>query len=159
MTLLETLGSILVGLIILGGAALALNSAFSSSKLSETESNLVTLRMQTQHTFTGSSDYTGLDNDLALKAGIVPTSFVKGTSIKNAFGGDVTLAPQTTDAAFTIELTKIPQEECTKLAKFQSDAWLAISINGSDVDPLSGTLVSDIVAECKNSNTIAFTAR
>ena len=53
MTLLETLGAILVGLIILAGAALGLNSAFSSSKLGETEQNLITLRMQVQQMFSG----------------------------------------------------------------------------------------------------------
>ncbi|MGE4293565.1 MAG: type 4 pilus major pilin [Desulfovibrio sp.] len=159
MTLLETLGAILVGLIILAGAALGLNSAFSSSKLSETEQNLVTLRMQIQHMFSGSSDFTGLDNDLALKAGVVPKSFIKGNVMKNAFGGEITLAPVTADAAFSIELTSIPQEECTKLAKFQTDAWLGVTVNGNEIDRLSDTLVTDIVSSCEDSNTILFTAR
>ncbi len=159
MTLLETLGAILVGLIILAGAALGLNAAFSSSKLGETEQNLVTLRMQIQHMFSGAADYSGLDNSLALKAGVVPKSFIKGESLKNAFGGDITLVPVTADAAFSIELTTIPQEECTKLAKFQTDAWLGVDVNGHAVDRLSSTVVSDIVSYCEENNTILFTAR
>lgn len=159
MTLLETLGAILVGLIILAGAALGLNAAFSSSKLGETEQNLVTLRMQVQHMFSGSADYSGLDNSLALKAGVVPKSFIKGEVLKNAFGGNITLASVTADAAFSIELTSIPQEECTKLAKFQTDAWLGVDVNGHVVDRLSDTVVTDIVSYCEDTNTILFTAR
>ena len=159
MTLLETLGAILVGLIVLAGAALGLSGAFSSSKLGETEQNLVTLRMQVQHMFSGSADYSGLDNALALKAGVVPKSFIKGEYLKNAFGGDITLAPVTADAAFSIELTTIPQEECTKLAKFQTDAWLAVDVNGHAVDRLSDSIVTDIVSYCADTNNILFTAR
>lgn len=157
MTLLETLGAILVGLIILAGAALGLNSAFSSSKLGETEQNLITLRMQVQQMFSGSSDYSDLDNALALQAGLVPKPFVKGSSIRNAFGGDITLSPVSGTSAFSITLTSIPQDECTKLAKFQTDAWLSVTVNGTDV---TGSGVADIVAACaSSSNTIVFTAR
>ncbi|WP_027191463.1 type 4 pilus major pilin [Fundidesulfovibrio putealis] len=157
MTLLETLGAILVGLIILAGAALGLNSAFSSSKLGETEQNLITLRMQVQQMFSGSSDYTGLDNALALQAGLVPKPFIKGSSLRNSFGGDITLAPVNGTSAFSITLTSIPQDECTKLAKFQTDAWLSVNVNGTDV---TGGTVADIVAACASvTNTITFTAR
>lgn len=157
MSLLETLGAILVGLIILAGAALGLNSAFSSSKLGETEQNLITLRMQIQHMFSGSNDFSGLDNDLALSAGLVPKPFVKGTDLRNPFGGTITLAPVSGTSAFSISLTQIPQDECSKLAKFQTDAWLAVDVNGSNV---TGGDVSDIVTACSgSSNTITFTAR
>jgi len=159
MNLLETLGSLIVGLIILGGVALGLYTAFSSSKLSETEQNLVSMRMQIQHMFSGSSDYTGIDNNLSIKAGVVPKSFIKGSQLKNAFGGEITISPVTADAAFSIELSNIPQEECTKLAKFQTDAWLAIAVNGNEVNRLSDTLVTDIVGYCEETNTILFTAR
>jgi hypothetical protein len=115
--------------------------------------------MQIQHMFSGAADYTGLDNDLAIKAGVVPASFIKGSVLKNPFGGDVTLTPVTEDAAFSIALTSIPQEECTKLAKFQADAWLGISVNGNEVDRLSSTLVTDVVSYCEEDNTISFTAR
>jgi hypothetical protein len=159
MTLTETIGCILVGLIVVGMAAFGINSAFSSSKLGDTEQNLLTMRMQIQQLFSGNSDYSSLDNDLALNAGVVPKAFIKGTSIKNPFGGDITLTPVSSDAAFSIELTNIPQDECSKLAKFQSDAWLSIDINGNEVDKSSSTLVSDIVSYCTDSNSITFTAR
>ena len=103
-------------------AALGINSAFSSSKLGDTEQNLLSMRMQVQQMFAGSADYASLDNSLALNAGLVPKAFIKGSSLKNPFGGDITLAPDSSNAAFTIELTNIPKEECSKLAKFQSDA-------------------------------------
>lgn len=157
MTLLETLGAILVGLIVLAGAALGLNSAFSSSKLSETEQNLITMRMEIQHMFSGSSDFTGLDNTLALQAGLVPKPFIKGSELRNPFGGSITLAPVSGSSSFSISLTQIPQDECSKLAKFQTDAWLSVDVNGSDV---TGGDVATVVNACSSdSNSITFTAR
>lgn len=158
MTLIETLGSLLIVLIVIAGAALGLNSAFSSSKLADMEQGIVTMRMQVQHMYSGSSDYSGLDNALALKAGVVPKQFVKGNTIKNPFGGDVTISPSPDNSAFSIQLTNVPQEQCTKLARFQTDAWLSVDINGTTIDTSTGT-VADIIANITNNNTITFTAR
>jgi hypothetical protein len=156
MTLLETLGAILVGLIILAGAALGLNAAFSSSKLGETEQNLVTLRMQIQHMFSGAADYSGLDNSLALKAGVVPKSFIKGELLKNAFGGDITLAPVTGMRLFH-RAHHHPPGGVHKLAS--SDGCLAWrDVNGHTVDRLP-VRSSRISFPMRRSNTILFTAR
>jgi hypothetical protein len=116
------------------------------------------MRMQIQHMFSGSADYTGLDNALAIKAGLVPKPFIKGDALKNAFGGDITLTPVVGSAAFSIKLTNIPQDECTKLARFQTDAWLSIDVNGNTIDRLNAT-VADIVNNCTDTNIITFTAR
>ena len=157
MSFLETIGAILVALIVLAGAALGLQKAFSGVKLNDTEQNLIVLRMQTQQLFSGSPGYTGLDNSMALNAGLVPKQFVKGTELVNPFGGTITLAASSDASSFTITLTGVPREESTKLATFQSDAWLGVSVNGTDV---TGGSVADIQAACSSSNnTIIFSAR
>ena len=158
MTLLETLGSLLIVLIVIAGAALGLNAAFSSSKLADVEQGIVTMRMQVQHMFSGSSDYSGLDNSLALKAGVVPKQLIKGNTIKNPFGGDVIISSSPDNSAFSIQLTNVPQEQCTKLARFQTDAWLSVDINGTTINTATGT-VADMIASITDNNTITFTAR
>ena len=71
MSILETVGAIIVGLLLIGAAAFGLYSAFGKSNVATMEQNLVLLRMQTQQFFFG-TNYDNLDNEVAIKAGIVP---------------------------------------------------------------------------------------
>lgn len=157
MNMMEVLGALLIGLVVIAGSAVYLNSGFSKSKVVSLEQDLVTMRMQVQQLFSGSSDYSGLDNATAIKAGVVPKSLIKGTSLKTPWGGDISLAANSGNASFTIQLSGIPQEECTQLAKFQSDAWLSVGINGNSLS--DDKTVADIVANCSSSNTIAYEVR
>lgn len=153
--ILGVLGGLLVGLIILSGAASDLNSAFSKNNIANTQQNLVTLRMQTQQFFSG-TNYEGLTNDVAVKAGIVPESFIKGNVLRNAWGGDLELSANAANGMFNIELTNIPQEDCTQLARFQADSWAGVSVNGADIDPSDAVAVTDA---CGSNNTLTYTAR
>ena len=85
MSILETVGAIIIGLLLIAAAAFGLNSAFGKSNVATTEQNLVLLRMQTQQLFFG-TNYENLDNDVAMSAGIVPEAFMKGDSMRNAWG-------------------------------------------------------------------------
>ena len=142
MSILETVGALIVGLLLIAAAAFGLYSAFGKSNVATTEQNLVLLRMQTQQLFFG-TNYDNLDNDVAMSAGIVPKAFIKGDSMKNAWGGDVTLA-------------NVPQDACMQLARFQPDSWESISVNGSVVDP---TDVGAIAGACTAASSLIFTAR
>lgn len=156
MSLLEIIGGLLVALVIIGGAAYGLYSAFSKNNVASTEQALVTMRMQTQQFFFGTS-YDNLDNEVALKAGLVPETLVKNDSMRNAWGGDVTFSSDSNAGTFTIELTKIPRDACTQLGRFQTDAWEGVAINGGEIDTSD---VASIVNACQDGdNTLAFTAR
>ncbi len=154
--ILGALGALLVGIIVLGGAAGGMYSAFSKSNIANTEEAVILLRMQIQQFFNG-TNYDGLTNDVAMKAGIVPSSLIRGNNMRNAWGGDVTLSSDTSTGQFTIELTQVPQEECTQLARFQADAWAAVTVNGSEVN---ATDPAGITSTCSGkTNTVAYTAR
>lgn len=156
MSLLETIGGLLIALVVIGGAAYGLYTAFSKNNIASTEQALVTLRMQTQQFFFGTS-YDNLDNDVAMTAGIVPEALIKNSAMRNAWGGEVNLSSDTTEGTFTIELTEIPQDACVQLSRFQTDAWEGVSINGGDIDTSD---VTAITGACQDgSNTVAFTAR
>lgn len=157
MNMMEVLGALLITLVVVAGAAVYLNSGFSKSKVVSLEQDLVTMRMQIQQLFSGSSDYSGLDNATAVNAGVVPKSLIKGSDLKTPWGGEINLSTNDTNASFTIELSGIPQDECTQLAKFQTDAWLSVSVNSNTLD--SGSTIADIVNSCTSSNTIAYEAR
>lgn len=155
--LTEGVGSILFYLIMIGVAAGILFFLFSSSKLTQMQQAVSTMSMQIQGLYSGASEYTGLDNSLAIKSGVVPRKLLKGTSIKTPWGGDVTLAPGTDTGTFTIKLAGIKQEDCTKLAAYQLDMWQSVDVNGTEFNTDSG--VSGAVNACVASNTITYTSR
>lgn len=155
MSILETVGAIIIGLLLIAAAAFGLNSAFGKSNVATTEQNLVLLRMQTQQLFFG-TNYENLDNDVAMSAGIVPEAFIKGDNMRNAWGGDVTLASDADNGQFSITLDNVPQAACMQLARFQPDSWESISVNGTDVDPSD---VAAISGACTDASSLVFTAR
>ncbi len=157
MNSMEMLCVLLVTLVVIAGAAVYLNSGFSKSKVVSLEQGIVTMRMQIQQVFSASPDYSGLDNATAIKAGVVPKSLVKGNDLKTPWGGEINLSTNDANGSFTIELSGIPQEECTQLANFQADAWLSVQVNGNVLD--SDNTVADIVDSCTSNNTIAYEAR
>lgn len=157
MNSMEMLCVLLVTLVVIAGAAVYLNSGFSKSKVVSLEQGIVTMRMQIQQVFSASPDYSGLDNATAIKAGVVPKSLVKGNDLKTPWGGEINLSTNDANGSFTIELSGIPQEECTQLANFQADAWLSVQVNGNVLD--SDNTVADIVNSCTTTNTIAYEAR
>ena len=157
MNMMEVLGGLLISLIVITVAAGYLNSGFSKSKVASLEQDLVTMRMQGQQLFSASSDYSGLDNETAIKAGVVPKSLIKGNNLKTPWGGEINLSTNDANGSFTIELSGIPQDECTQLTRFQTDAWLSVGVNGNTLD--SDNTIADIVNSCTTTNTIAYEAR
>lgn len=146
------------GMVALAIAAIAwgANKVLNMYRTTKTQENLLILRMQIQQLFSGASDYSGLDNGMAIKAGLVPQAFVKGDNLFNAWGGAITLSPDSGNAAFTLSFEEIPQEECTRLATYQPDAWLTVSVNGNEA---SGKDVASIANSCTTSNSLIYTAR
>lgn len=157
MNMMEVLGGLLITLVVIAGAAVYLNSGFSKSKVVSLEQDIVTMRMQIQQLFSGAADYSGLDNETAIKAGIVPKNLQKGSVLKTPWGGEINLSTNDANGSFSIELSGIPQDECTQLAKFQTDAWLSVNVNGNALG--SENTVADIVSSCTTSNTITYEAR
>lgn len=153
----ESMGSLLFYLIMIGAAAAAVGLLLLGGKLSEMQQGLSTLRMQTQQLYTGSIDYTGLDNALALKTGIVPKRFRRGDNLFTPWGGAITLATGSDVGTFTITLEGILQEDCAKMGTYQSDSWDSVSINGANLDKYSS--VATAGAACSTTNTLIYTSR
>lgn len=152
-----TVAAIFVGILLLSGVLFAMNVGFSSSKLSDVQSSIVMMQMQIQSMFSGSSSYNGLDNNLVMANNIAPTSMLKGGRISNPWGGDVTIVSTDSGASFSISLTNVPQSECTKLALFQPDAWLSLTVNNGVI---TGGDVAAATNACNSTqNTVTFTSR
>lgn len=155
--MIESMGSMLFYLIMIAGAAVLVGVLSSGGKLSEMQQGLSSLRMQTQQLYTGSIDYTGLDNALAVKTGIVPKRLRRGESLFTPWGGVITMATGSDVGTFTIKLEEIPQEDCAKMGTYQIDSWDKVSINGNTLDKISS--VATAGAACTTLNTIIYTSR
>ena len=112
--ILSTLGSIFIGILLLGSVIYWVSDGFSTGRLSDVQSNLIMMQIKVQNLFSGSSSYSDLDNDLLLNNDIVPTTLTKGGVISNPWGGDITFAPEDNGSAFSITLTEVPPQGMRK---------------------------------------------
>lgn len=154
---LDGIGTIGVVLISLGIIAGLLFLLFGASKQLDAQQGLSTLRMNVQQMFTSSNNYEGIDDALAIKAGLIPKKMIRGNGLVNPWGGAITLAEGDDPSTFTITITAIPQEACTKLAAFQLENWHHIEVNGTAIGRQSS--IVDAADACQESNTIIYTAR
>ncbi len=154
---LGILGAIFISILLLSSVIQWLSDGFSTSKLSDVQSNLIMMQIKVQNLFSGSSSYADLDNDLLLNNEIVPASLSKGGVISNPWGGEITFAPVDNGSAFSITLTDVPRKECVSMAVFQPDAWLGVTINAAEI--ASGDVAGATNACNGDSNTVVYTTR
>ncbi|MDR2893675.1 MAG: pilus assembly protein PilS [Deltaproteobacteria bacterium] len=154
--LTDAQASMIFTLVMLGVVAGLISFVFSGSKAGQMQQALSTIPMQIQGLYSGSSSYSGLDNALAVKAGVVPKKLMNGDNIQTPWGGDITISA-TANGTFTIALEEVDEDDCTKLAVYQMDVWESVKVNTSSFDGLS--TVSDIIGACGDSNTITYESR
>lgn len=147
-------------LLVLVVAALAANyflTSRSSSNILQIKSDVLQLSSKVSTLFGGSSGYGGLENNVAIEGGAVPSGMLKGSNIVNAWGGEVILSPSDDESSFFIELTDIPDKECTQIVGDQEGSWISVAVNGTE---LSDASPADIIGLCSNGeNTIRYEAR
>jgi type II secretory pathway pseudopilin PulG len=145
MTMMETLGVLLVGALLTVGAVMLIRMAMDSAKLSDAQKSLTALSIQVRGHFSGMRDYTGLSNALAIKAGLAPQKILRGDSLLTPWGGAITLAPAA-NATFTHSWAGLSDQVCTAMATYQVELWQSISINGTAIDPAAAVADADKTA-------------
>jgi hypothetical protein len=156
--LAESMGSMIFYLIMLAGVGVLLISLSTDSDLSTAEQTLSSMRLETKQVYSGSGDYSGLDTDTAVGAGIVPSSMVKSDgSVSNAWHGAVTIATGSDTSTFVISYTGVPKDAAVKFASYQRGSWVDVSINGVSIIGASN-IVSAAANNSADTNTIAFTS-
>lgn len=157
MTMIETLGSLLIMAVMIVGAVILIRMAMDSSKLSDAQKSLTAMSIQIRGQFSGVGDFTGLSNALAIKAGLVPPRILRGNSILSPWGGAITLAAGT-NATFTMTWGGLSDQVCIAMATYQPDLWQSISINGTALT--TATAISQANTLCTgNANTVVYTDR
>lgn len=137
--------------------------AMSSSKSSQTESQLSTIISNVQGLYANQPDFTGLSTATAISGGVIPSSMVSGTGTSatatDTYGGPVDVNVSSTNHdEFTVEFDNIPQHACVSIGSSISGSNLvSLTVNGTSVgsDVISP---SYLATPCNNAtNTMVWT--
>ena len=144
--------AIVVGVLVLVAAMFALNEdRKAASALGEFNENLHATKANIERLFSRQPSYVGLDNALAVRAKLVPSSMVMGdmdsTEITSPYG----LVTVETDSSGTygqanshyrITAEDVPQETCIEVATYSRTDWVDVLVGGTSInenDPVAAS--------------------
>lgn len=154
----DQLGGKVIAVVGVAVVSSMLIAVLAMTKSANIPQELMYMTMRIQQMYFSAHDYSGIDNATIIKAGVVPEHLIKGSSIKHAFNGEITVAPGTSNETFTFSLNNIPKDECVTLATSKMNKWRSVAVNGSVISADSISFVSDIVAACAENSVLIFEA-
>jgi len=124
-SMVEMLGVLaIIGVLSIGGIS-GYSKAMAKFRINKTMDQISMLVMNVRSLFSGSMDYTGLDNKMAVQLGIIPGEMIVGTNktsgskLINAYQGEVVVKTQNvggSNRSFSIEYAGLSREGCIALA-------------------------------------------
>jgi hypothetical protein len=172
-TLIEALVVMIVGIIVLAGAAAGIGKLFTQSGIT-TEAENITQSFAAVRALRNSAGYADLDNMSVILLHALPASMTHTActststggnvgattapecSITNSWGGSVAFAPANSGQAFAIEYTKVPEEACQQLAqKLPTMGWANIYVTASGTTPINKTVKPTFTAPTSGDITTA----
>lgn len=112
-----------------------------------------TIIKSTQAAFSAQGNFSGLNNDVAVKIGAVPADWGAGSSIKNKWGGSVTIAPINSNSQVRLSTDQVPDFACRALVEATNISVVEMKVNSKDVN-LTGDLVSALATAIKADNSV-----
>ncbi|EBP3978172.1 prepilin-type N-terminal cleavage/methylation domain-containing protein (plasmid) [Salmonella enterica subsp. salamae] len=143
-TLIEAMVVMIVGVMVLAGAAAGINKLFVANNVSTEAQNIqsIAANMKTVASSEGGYDQIA-DNTAAIKFKVVPTNMkISGASdIRNVWGGSVLIAG--TADGYTLTYPSVPPEECVQVAsKLRNAAWDSVVLTTSGTGAGKGGTVT-----------------
>ncbi len=161
MTMIEMIIYMCISGIVIGMVILYFGDMLTSTDVQASQKNILTLRIQIAEAYQAEPDYSALSTENAVNLSLIPSSMLKGSDVHNAFGGDVTIEPNSDPRYFDISIDGVPGDACSKMALLSRGEWEAVTVNGTDVSQLaSETVTSTVASACtEDTNTIVYTAK
>jgi hypothetical protein len=155
----EILGALFKYLVALLGVVAVvaiLYSVFGSNKTQNAISDMTQMQTNIQGLYNNQSNFTSLTNTVAINGKLAPDTMISGTSLVNPWGGTVTVAVNSGNAArFDVTHTQVPRDACAKMIT-GLPAIVGLSVNAT-----AATLPLDAgaaVTACNAAtNTLVFT--
>jgi prepilin-type N-terminal cleavage/methylation domain-containing protein len=157
-TLIEALVVMMVGVVVLAGAAAGIGKLFRSSEISAEASNITQMAASLRSMKNGSAGYTGLTNAVAVSYRAIPANMAQAAdgTITNSWGGGVTITAGSSNQSFSIAYANVPAEACQQLAlRLRAAGWTSMSIGTAAINGAS--TLAEIQAACvSETNTLTF---
>ena len=167
LTLAETLMVLAIGAVAIVGGTILYMQASRNSKMNAGIIQLATLSSQVRTTFSGQSSYGDAGSIVAplLAANAVPPDMrITGntTTLRNAWGGNTTVASISSGTQFTITFNNVPADACVRLPTINAGsvggAFASVTINGTDMPmPVQIAAASARCVDRTDGNILVFT--
>lgn len=161
-TLIELMIVLGIAALIVAGVITMYLKSSSSQKVNDETTNLNTIVSGVRNLYSTSSNYVGLTTAVVVNAKIPPAKLVNGTTINNAFGGQVNIAPASisggTNNAFTVALTQVGSEECTKMVPATVRSFDKVAVGATVLTPASNAGAIVTACNAAAAQTITWTA-
>ena len=137
-SMVEMLGVLaIIGVLSVGGIS-GYSKAMAKYKLTKAQDQMAMILINIRTAFASAPSYAGLSKANAIAMNIVPGDMLpsgigKGSTIKNAFGGDVKFATAASNTQFSIEFDGLGKETCASLASsdWGSDGLVSVKVNAT----------------------------
>lgn len=172
LTLAETLLVLAIGALAIVGGTLLYLQATGSNKLNQGINQFVTLQSGIRSLYAGQPNFSGLTTTIVTDANAAPPDMVVGSgSLRNAWGGAITVSIGGTNDQFIIASAKVPKNACAKLVSLNPGGTGGSGINqisvpgatfsatgtGSSAIPVVTTAAIAGCNGANDSNTITWT--
>ncbi|ECN5160552.1 prepilin-type N-terminal cleavage/methylation domain-containing protein [Salmonella enterica subsp. enterica serovar Newport] len=166
-TLIEAMVVMIVGVMVLAGAAAGINKLFVANNVSTEAQNIQSIAANMKTVASSEGGYDSIaSNKEAIDLHVFPTNMkINGTDVRNVWGGSVTVAG--TADSYTLIYPSVPAEECIQIAsKLRNASWDSVATapdtaSGSDATANTGitptTTLADIQTACGTKGKVTFT--
>ncbi|EAC0381156.1 prepilin-type N-terminal cleavage/methylation domain-containing protein [Salmonella enterica subsp. enterica serovar Vitkin] len=166
-TLIEAMVVMIVGVMVLAGAAAGINKLFVANNVSTEAQNIQSIAANMKTVASSEGGYDSIaGNKEAIDLHVFPTNMkINGTDVRNVWGGSVTVAG--TADSYTLTYPSVPAEECIQIAsKLRNASWDSVATapdtaSGSDATANTGitptTTLADIQTACGTKGKVIFT--
>jgi len=124
VTLIEAVLFISIALGLIVGGLVFFQQASLAQRTNDAVRSISSLASETRAAYRTQQDFEGVDSEVLINSGAVPSSAINGSEIRNEWGGDAVIAanlvnepinPQDANEFFSITYTEIPQAACVRL--------------------------------------------
>ena len=158
MSLTEILLSLAIMIAVVAGVALSYSSVKSKNDQQRAMQSIQMLRANIEQIY-ANGVYTGLSNEVLVKAGVVPGELLAGSNIKTRWG-DVTCAADG-ESQYTITVSNLDPQACRSIANLSTTSWAKVTVGDTDIFDRStneAITPSTLLSACEGaSNTVVFT--
>ncbi len=150
VTLIESVLFVSIGLGLIVGGIVFFQQANDASRTNDVVRNISNISNEVRAFYRTQPDFTGLNNDVIVAAGVVPKTLTVtavdagADTIANEFAGTYAIAPGSDTQTFVLTTTNVPQAVCTRIATKDAsgNGPVGAFINSISITPKDGAATS-----------------